>query len=72
MDSLGYQHAGEQSFPVHRYERDFRGALLPGGSRITCRHGRKHKLWNTGPEVPRLLCCCASYYEHQDTFITES
>ena len=33
--------------------------------------GLKHKLWNTGNEVLRLLCCCAPAYEHSDTVITE-
>lgn len=33
--------------------------------------GAKHKLWNTGPEPLRLLCCCAPAYEHSDTFLTE-
>lgn len=32
----------------------------------------KHKLWNTGPETLRLLCCCAPAYEHDDTIITET
>jgi mannose-6-phosphate isomerase-like protein (cupin superfamily) len=31
----------------------------------------KHKLWNTGTGVLKLLCCCAPAYEHDDTFITE-
>jgi len=34
--------------------------------------GQKHKLWNTGKETLRLLCCCAPAYEHSDTVITES
>jgi mannose-6-phosphate isomerase-like protein (cupin superfamily) len=34
--------------------------------------GCKHKLWNTGAEPLRLLCCCAPAYEHDDTIITES
>ena len=33
--------------------------------------GKKHKLWNTGSEPLRLLCCCAPAYEHEDTVITE-
>ena len=32
----------------------------------------RHKLWNTGPETLRLLCCCAPGYEHDDTVLTES
>lgn len=42
------------------------------GDAVAIPPGRKHKLWNTGTEVLRLLCCCAPCYEHQDTFITES
>ena len=41
------------------------------GDAIAIPPGRKHKLWNTGPETLRLLCCCAPGYEHADTFITE-
>ncbi len=33
---------------------------------------QKHKLWNTGKEPLRLLCCCAPAYEHDDTVITEA
>ena len=33
--------------------------------------GKKHKIWNTGDEPLRLLCCCAPCYEHEDTVITE-
>jgi mannose-6-phosphate isomerase-like protein (cupin superfamily) len=47
-------------------ERDVR----PGDA-IAIPPGRRHKLWNTGPEVLRLLCCCAPAYEHDDTVITE-
>ncbi len=41
------------------------------GDAIAIPPGRKHKLWNTGDEVLRLLCCCAPGYEHGDTVITE-
>lgn len=33
--------------------------------------GKRHKIWNTGKETLRLLCCCAPAYEHSDTIITE-
>ena len=33
--------------------------------------GAEHKLWNTGGEPLRLLCCCAPPYRHEDTVITE-
>jgi mannose-6-phosphate isomerase-like protein (cupin superfamily) len=41
------------------------------GDAIGIRPGQKHKLWNTGPETLRLLCCCAPAYEDNDTVITE-
>ena len=42
------------------------------GDAIAIPPGCKHKLWNTGAEPLRLLCCCAPAYEHDDTIITES
>ncbi len=41
------------------------------GDAIAIPPGQKHKIWNTGQEVLRLLCCCAPGYEHSDTIITE-
>ena len=42
------------------------------GDAIAIPPGQKHKLWNTGNETLRLLCCCAPAYEHDDTIITET
>jgi mannose-6-phosphate isomerase-like protein (cupin superfamily) len=42
------------------------------GDAIAIPPGQRHKLWNTGAETLRLLCCCAPAYEHADTIITES
>ena len=42
------------------------------GDAIAIPPGQRHKLWNTGPETLRLLCCCAPAYEHPDTVITET
>jgi mannose-6-phosphate isomerase-like protein (cupin superfamily) len=42
------------------------------GDAIAIPPGSKHKLWNTGNEPLRLLCCCALAYEHDDTVIMES
>jgi mannose-6-phosphate isomerase-like protein (cupin superfamily) len=42
------------------------------GDAIAIPPGCKHKLWNTGGEPLRLLCCCAPAYEHDDTIITET
>jgi len=41
------------------------------GDAIAIRPGQRYKLWNTGTEPLRLLCCCAPAYEHADTIITE-
>ena len=44
---------------------------VKAGDAIAVPPGRRHKLWNTGGETLRLLCCCAPAYEHSDTIITE-
>ncbi len=44
---------------------------VAAGDAIAIRSGQRHKLWNTGSEVLRLLCCCAPAYEDSDTIITE-
>ena|SRR5437899_741775 len=45
---------------------------VQAGDAIAIPPGQRHKLWNTGPETLRLLCCCAPGYEHSDTVITEA
>jgi mannose-6-phosphate isomerase-like protein (cupin superfamily) len=45
---------------------------VKAGDAIAIPPGQRHKLWNTGGETLRLLCCCAPAYEHDDTVITES
>lgn len=52
-----------------RIEGDLREVGV--GDAIAIRPGQKHKLWNTGNEPLRLLCCCAPGYEHSDTIVTE-
>ena len=47
-------------------------ASVRAGDAIAIPPGRRHKLWNTGPVVLRLLCACAPCYEHSDTIITET
>jgi mannose-6-phosphate isomerase-like protein (cupin superfamily) len=42
------------------------------GTAIAIPPGQRHKLWNNGSEVMRLLCCCTPAYEHEDTIITEA
>jgi mannose-6-phosphate isomerase-like protein (cupin superfamily) len=44
---------------------------VASGDAIAILPGQRHKLWNTGSDVLRLLCCCAPGYEHGDTVITE-
>ena len=41
------------------------------GDAIAILPGQRHKLWNTGSDTLRLLCCCAPAYEDADTVITE-
>jgi len=53
-----------------RIENDSRD--VKAGDAIAISPGRKHKIWNTGSETLRLLCCCAPAYEHSDTIITET
>ena len=42
------------------------------GDAIAIPPGARHKLWNTGQETLKLLCCCAPGYEHSDTFLCET
>ena len=41
------------------------------GDTVVIAPGQRHKLWNTGTQPLRLLCCCAPAYTHEDTVITE-
>ncbi|HWH68324.1 MAG TPA: cupin domain-containing protein [Candidatus Sulfotelmatobacter sp.] len=45
---------------------------VQAGDAIAIPPGHKHKLWNTGADTLRLLCCCAPAYEHSDTILTEA
>ena len=78
----GRQHAGTLSHPRAeeiyfitagsgrmRIEGELRE--IKTGDAIAIPPGKKHKLWNTGAETLKLLCCCAPAYEHSDTIITE-
>jgi mannose-6-phosphate isomerase-like protein (cupin superfamily) len=47
-------------------ERDVRA-----GDTVVLPPGTEHKLWNTGDEPLRLLCCCAPPYADEDAVITE-
>jgi mannose-6-phosphate isomerase-like protein (cupin superfamily) len=44
---------------------------VSAGDAIAIPPGKKHKLWNLGQDVLRLLCCCAPGYEDADTVMTE-
>ena len=52
-----------------RIEAEVREVVV--GDAIAILPGQKHKLWNTGTDTLRLLCCCSPAYEHTDTVITE-
>lgn len=52
-----------------RIERQLRE--VRAGDAVAIPPGQRHKLWNIGSEVLRLLCCCSPAYEHTDTIITE-
>lgn len=44
---------------------------IRAGDCVVLPPGTEHKLWNTGDEDLKLLCCCAPPYSHDDTVITE-
>ncbi len=52
-----------------KIEAEFRE--VETGDAIAIPPGKRHKLWNTGNGVLKLLCCCAPAYENSDTVITE-
>lgn len=45
-------------------------ADVAAGDTVVIAPGTPHKLWNTGAEPLKLLCCCSPPYSHQDTFLT--
>jgi mannose-6-phosphate isomerase-like protein (cupin superfamily) len=42
---------------------------VSAGDTVVIPPGTPHKLWNTGTEPLKLLCCCAPSYSHEDTFL---
>lgn len=54
-----------------RIRIDLETREVRAGDAIAIPPGKKHKLWNTGPETLRLLCCCSPCYEHADTIVTD-
>jgi mannose-6-phosphate isomerase-like protein (cupin superfamily) len=43
---------------------------VAAGDTVVIPPGTRHKLWNTGAEPLKLLCCCAPPYSHEDTVLT--
>jgi mannose-6-phosphate isomerase-like protein (cupin superfamily) len=65
-EEIYYITHGKGRMRIEEEEREVRV-----GDAIAILPGMKHKIWNTGEETLRLLCCCAPCYEHEDTVITE-
>jgi mannose-6-phosphate isomerase-like protein (cupin superfamily) len=65
-EEIYYITHGKGRLRIEDEEREVRPsdaiAILPG---------QRHRLWNTGDEMLRLLCCCAPGYEHEDTVLVE-
>ena len=57
---------GSRPHAPRRGERD-----VGPGDTVVIAPGLRHKLWATGPEPLRLLCCCAPAYSDDDTVLTE-
>ena len=70
-----YHHVTEEIYYIThgqgrmRIENEMREVKI--GDAVAIPPGQRHKIWNTGTETLRLLCCCAPAYEHEDTVITE-
>jgi mannose-6-phosphate isomerase-like protein (cupin superfamily) len=65
-EEIYYITAGRGRIRIENEVRD-----VGPGDAIAIVPGKKHKIWNTGQETLKLLCCCAPAYEHSDTIITE-
>ena len=65
-EEIYYLTHGTGRIRIDGLEREVRA-----GDAIAIPPGTRHKLWNTGSEPLRLLCCCAPPYEHADTQLTE-
>lgn len=66
-EEIYYITHGTGRMRIEGLERD-----VMAGDAVAIPAGRRHKLWNTGNEPLRLLCCCAPGYEHDDTVLTGS
>ena len=58
--------AGSGRLRIEGDERD-----LAVGDCAVIPPGARHKLWNTGDEVLRVVCACSPAYSHEDTVLTE-
>ena len=65
-EEIYYITHGSGRMKLGQAEREVRA-----GDAIAIPPGQAHKLWNTGDEPLRLLCCCAPGYEHDDTVLIE-
>jgi mannose-6-phosphate isomerase-like protein (cupin superfamily) len=45
-------------------------SAVRSGDAVVIAPGTRHKLWNPGPDVLVLLCCCAPPYSDEDTILT--
>jgi mannose-6-phosphate isomerase-like protein (cupin superfamily) len=68
-----YHHASEEVyFFTHGSGRMRLGdeeSEVAAGDTVAIPPGTRHKLWNTGSEPLKLLCCCSPPYSHDDTVI---
>jgi mannose-6-phosphate isomerase-like protein (cupin superfamily) len=64
-EEIYYITHGAGRIRIEGEERD-----VQSGDAIAIPPGRRHKLWNTGSEPLRLLCCCAPAYDDDDTVMT--
>jgi mannose-6-phosphate isomerase-like protein (cupin superfamily) len=44
---------------------------IRAGDAVVIAPGIRHKVWATGDEPLRFLCCCSPAYTHDDTVLTE-
>jgi mannose-6-phosphate isomerase-like protein (cupin superfamily) len=58
--------AGSGRLRVDGEERE-----IAGGDCVVIPPGARHKLWNTGDELLRIVCACSPAYSHEDTILTE-
>jgi mannose-6-phosphate isomerase-like protein (cupin superfamily) len=58
--------AGSGRLRVDGEERE-----IATGDCVVIPPGARHKLWNTGDELLRIVCACSPAYSHEDTILTE-